>query len=457
MIPGYPQHPGGVPPQMMQPVPQQVQQQPPAGLPQGAQLQYRKRPTGDGDSLARHIKKKRPTERNMPAKIDTFVPESKVYTELCEFEKKIDSIIMRKRLDIQEAVGKPAKTMRTLRIFVSNTASDQPMQQQQNDMDDDGIDLSSGSAPSWTLRIEGRLLDPPIPTKKAQPVQKFTSFFRSIVVKLDRDPNMYPEGNIIEWHKQPGNTDDDGVEIKRKGDTTVNARLLLEMDYNPPKFKLSPVLSEMLDMKLETQPQIMIGIWKYIQLNKLQGADDKRLVQCDQKLQQLFGASQVQFSHIPTLIEQHLSRPDPIVIDYTIRVDREFHQSRKAFDIDVELDSLLKQKMMTAVAGTNTQKEILALDDKIVQCVQSINNSKIKRDFLLQFAQSPVEFINKWIASQARDLEIILGESQVNLEEMRQSDFYKQGWVKEAVMHYLTSKSQQRLQELLNQQHRPPQ
>ena len=94
-----------------------------------------------------------------PFKIDTFVPESKVYTELCEFEKKIDSIIMRKRLDIQEAVGKPAKTMRTLRIFVSNTAADQPMQQQQNDMDDDGIDLSSGSAPSWTLRIEGRLLD----------------------------------------------------------------------------------------------------------------------------------------------------------------------------------------------------------------------------------------------------------------------------------------------------------
>lgn len=66
---------------------------------------------------------------------------------------------MRKRLDIQEAVGKPAKTMRTLRIFVSNTAADQPMQQQQNDMDEDAIDLNGGSAPSWTLRIEGRLLD----------------------------------------------------------------------------------------------------------------------------------------------------------------------------------------------------------------------------------------------------------------------------------------------------------
>lgn len=123
---------------------------------------------------------------------------------------------------------------------------------------------------------------------------------------------------------------------------------------------------------------------------------------------------------------------------------------------------------MHIVSSTLTQKEIMALDDKIVQCVQSINNSKIKRDFLMQFSKEPVEFINKWIASQARDLEVILGESKVNLEEMRQTDFYKQPWMKEAVFHYLTTKvcinteftqnlftnylalqTQQRMQELL--------
>lgn len=55
MMPGYPQHPGAVPPNMMQQMPPQVPQQA-TGLPQGTQLQYRKRPTGDGDTLARHIK-----------------------------------------------------------------------------------------------------------------------------------------------------------------------------------------------------------------------------------------------------------------------------------------------------------------------------------------------------------------------------------------------------------------
>jgi SWI/SNF-related matrix-associated actin-dependent regulator of chromatin subfamily D len=38
---------------------------------------------------------------------------------------------------------------------------------------------------------------------------------------------------------------------------------------------------------------------------------------------------------------------------------------------------------------------------------------------------------------------MILGETKVNLEDVRQTDFYKQAWVKEAVFHYLTSKVKQ--------------
>lgn len=91
---------------------------------------------------------------------------------------------------------------------------------------------------------------------------------------------------------------------------------------------------------------------------------------------------------------------------YLFSVDKEQHQSPQAYDIDVEIESPVRQKMMNCLAAGQTQKEIMGLDEKIVQCVQSINNSKIKRDFLLQFSQEPVDFINKWIASQARDLEV---------------------------------------------------
>lgn len=126
------------------------------------------------------------------------------------------------------------------------------------------------------------------------------------------------------------------------------------------------------------------------------------------------------------------------MIEYS--VDKPFHQCSKAYDIQVELDSSVRQKMMNIVSSTQVQKEIMGLDDKIVQCVQSINNSKIKRDFLMEFSKEPVEFINRWVASQARDLEVILGENKINLEEIKQTDFYKQPWMREAVFHYLTTK-----------------
>ncbi|KAG1470813.1 hypothetical protein G6F56_002469 [Rhizopus delemar] len=280
-----------------------------------------------------------------------------------------------------------------------------------------------------------------------------TSFFRSISVELDRDPNSYPEGNMIEWQRQTNSTNDyDTIEIKRKGDMNINCRIVFHLEHNPQKYKLSPILSDLLDTQLDTKLQIVMGIWNYCKMQKLQDNEDKRIIRCDHRLAQIFGYPQIHFSQIPELINQHLSRPDPIVIEYTIRVDKPFHASSKAYDIDIEVDSVARQKMVSIISSNGVQKEIMACDDKIVQCVQSINNSKIKRDFLLQFSKEPIEFINKWIASQARDLEVILGESKVKLEEIGDADFYKQPWMKEAVFHYLTTKTQQRMQELLTTQ-----
>ncbi|KAF9951879.1 SWI SNF- matrix-associated actin-dependent regulator of chromatin sub D, partial [Mortierella alpina] len=89
------------------------------------------------------------------AEIEAIVPESKVYTELLEFEKKLDATIMRKRLDLQETLSKPVKTKRTLRIFISNLSHDQDTPES----DDDEPRLDSGPTPSWTLKVEGRLVD----------------------------------------------------------------------------------------------------------------------------------------------------------------------------------------------------------------------------------------------------------------------------------------------------------
>ena len=52
--------------------------------------------------------------------IESFAPESKLYTELVEFEKKLDATIVRKKLDIQEALGKPTKVNMLPSAFIFN-------------------------------------------------------------------------------------------------------------------------------------------------------------------------------------------------------------------------------------------------------------------------------------------------------------------------------------------------
>ena len=40
--------------------------------------------------------------------------------DLLAFERKLDATIMRKRLDIQEALKRPIKVKRKLRVFITN-------------------------------------------------------------------------------------------------------------------------------------------------------------------------------------------------------------------------------------------------------------------------------------------------------------------------------------------------
>lgn len=94
-------------------------------------------------------KKKKLADKILPQKVRDLVPESQAYMDLLAFERKLDATIMRKRLDIQEALKRPMKQKRKLRIFISNTFY--PAKE--------ATENEEGSVASWELRVEGRLLD----------------------------------------------------------------------------------------------------------------------------------------------------------------------------------------------------------------------------------------------------------------------------------------------------------
>ncbi|KAJ2358399.1 SWI/SNF and RSC complex subunit Ssr3, partial [Coemansia sp. RSA 2618] len=181
------------------------------------------------------VKRKRLVEKSLPPKIETYIPESRLFMQLQALERRLDTKIVRKRLEVQEALGKPVYKKRILRIFVSNLAANQGVGL--NGMDDvDEGRFSALEAPSWTLRIEGRLLDAAGAATKARPAHKFSEFVNSMVVELERDPELYSD-NVVQWRRAAAEGDVDGFEVKRRGDEDVKAKIMLDIRTATDRFK----------------------------------------------------------------------------------------------------------------------------------------------------------------------------------------------------------------------------
>ena len=152
--------------------------------------------------------KKKASDLVISQQLRELVPESQAYMDLLSFERKLDTTIMRKRLDIQEVLKKPMKTKRKLRIFITNTSYTN-----QNKSPGDQPN-SEECQTQWELKIEGRLLDESGQAKPdpRTPKRKFSSFFKSLIIELDKE--MYgPDTNFVEWHRNPSTQETDGFQV----------------------------------------------------------------------------------------------------------------------------------------------------------------------------------------------------------------------------------------------------
>ncbi|CAH0383700.1 unnamed protein product [Bemisia tabaci] len=382
-------------------------------------------------------KKKKLADKILPQKVRDLVPESQAYMDLLAFERKLDSTIMRKRLDIQEALKRPMKQKRKLRIFISNTfysSKDPP-----TEVTDDTTGIAS-----WELRVEGRLLEDS--KTDASKKRKFSSFFKSLVIELDKD--LYgPDNHLVEWHRTPTTQETDGFQVKRPGDKNVRCTILLLLDYQPLQYKLDQRLARLLGVHTQTRPVIISALWQYIKTHKLQDSHEREWINCDKYLEQIFSCPKMKFAEIPQRLNPLLSTPDPIVISHVISVEGADQKQTACYDIDVEVDDTLKTQMNNFLLSTASQVEIQTLDNKIHETVETINQLKTNREFFLSLAKDPQQFINKWIISQTRDLKTMT-DVVGNPEEERRSEFYYQPWAQEAVCRYFYSKVQQKRVEL---------
>ncbi|KAF7187984.1 SWI/SNF and RSC complexes subunit ssr3 [Pseudocercospora fuligena] len=425
------------------------------GQPQltAAQIQQQRLESLRRQDLARRQAKK-PTDREIPDEVSEAIVGDGVdrYKQLREVERRLDAVMMRKRLDISDNLQRRyTRREGILRVWVSNTAEGQPWQvMEEGTANEDGMFELGENQATYKVKIEGRLLDDPEDDEADKPAPqhrpRLSTFFKQISIDFDRDPNLQPDGfSQIEWRKKqmtPGQQLDptdsennfDRLEFTRKADENINITINLTRDEKSERFKLSPELAEILDTEEEDRAGAVQGIWEYCRAMGLQEDDDKRKIICDEPLRKLFKADQVYFPYVPDALVAHLHPLPPIQLQYTIRVDKSYIKGERdedsssdgeaaeelkpcrptVYDIRVPMPNPLQHQLtrfQTSKSHLNDLQTIVKIDDDLALLVQKIHQTNAKRKFYNNLAKDPTSFVKRWISSQQRDLEIILAEA----------------------------------------------
>ncbi|KAH6776598.1 SWIB/MDM2 domain superfamily protein [Perilla frutescens var. hirtella] len=382
----------------------------------------------------RRGKRKHP-DKVIPDKIAAMFPESALYTQLLEFESRVDATLVRKKMDIMESLKNPVRVRKALRIYVFNTFTNQTGA---------STEKENSEPPSWSLRLVGRILEDgkdPIAEgqmkgpKRSYP--KLSSFFKKITIYLDQ--SVYPDNHVILWESSRSPVLHEGFEVKRKGDKEFTAIIRLEMNYEPEKFKLSPALQEVLGIEVETRPRIMAALWHYVKMKKLQIPGEASFFMCDPPLRKVFGEDKLKFSVVPQKIIAHLTPPGPIHFEHKVMLSGVSPSGNTCYDVLVDVP-LSQEDKSTFLANLEKNQMIDSCDGAISSALKKIHEHYRRRAFFLGFSQSPAEFINALISSQARDLKVASADSGRDVEKERRAEFYDQPWIEDAVIRYLNRK-----------------
>ncbi|KAL8925578.1 MAG: hypothetical protein Q9208_003470 [Pyrenodesmia sp. 3 TL-2023] len=418
-----------------------------------AQREQERQTKQNDEAKAKEMAQRRankPTDKNMPDGIDEFVIGDGVeqYKRMRDIERRLDAMMMRKRLDLQDTRQNTSMRYKTMRIWISNTVD---FQNWQRGDEDELYDFSGSSEGVYRMKIEGRLLDvdddtlpedddsdaeeeeksgatmdqDQEPAQKAvftvgpQPRTRLSHFFKTITVELDRNKNLQADYTTqIEWNRppsganfQPRDDDFDSLEFERKGDSDMNCTIRLFRDEEV--FLLSDPMAELLDSKEESRRGVLIGVYEYIKAMDLQQDDEKRAVQCDDRLRRVFRHDVLYMPNLPKLIEHHIFPLPPIVLPYTIRCNPDFHTSTTEPPTPTIYNitfAVTPNPSKPLLPSPSQLEQIRNYDSHLALVIQAIQHSKSKHAFMTEFEKDPVGFLKRWMASQRRDLEVIVGD-----------------------------------------------
>jgi len=319
---------------------------------------------------------------------------------------------------IADAAFKTSKVKRNLKLFISNSVEE--------------VEVDGETIPGWCLRIEGKLETYGRHGRLAS--RKLSHYFHSLHVEFEQKENEPKE--LVEWINGPNATETDGWEIRRSG-LPFNKKVIIVLRFSdmPTRFKLSEGLANVLSMQTGNKPEVILALWQYIKLHKLQESDEKKQILNDAALKSLFRCDKMAFSDLPNVIHQHLLPLDPVHIEYDLDLE---HGGLIIQDVEVELEDPSKSRPAATPSIAAIQREIGLIDQRISECVSAMKTAQSAARVLQSFAKDPITCANTLISRQIADLEMVVGEDlSIVREDLNKASAFDGEDIDQAVTSFL--------------------
>jgi hypothetical protein len=407
-----------------------------------------------------------------------LLPQSKLFTQLQDAERRVDNEIVRRRNDILELYGvsKPvseeqlsliAAARRVVRVYIFGN----------RDKNDD----------TWSLTIHGRVLLPECAVDGMHPggggsvapqlhnkLIMFTQCLKSLQIDLIRDSDGAggPENECIFWEKckqdeEPGHakqSKDSRFQIVRQGGCPSKVRIKFEVDHVKSMYSLPDGLEELLGLPsglgkgLYSIPYIMGHIWNHAKRKGLlvQVGEVSKL-KLDKLLADLMAISYktqgkvfhaeddqyVSYSAFSKSIQAMLTPSEPFTIEYLMDNPDPF----KPLCFDFHYEAPLMTSSQPALPPSLLERrgmhnaEMEDLDVDLAELYHKFCEHEAAHAILQSFALDPHHTMRQVLALHNKDPRVnpMLNTrgNEDAMEIMSQSAPYKDPWVEDAIVRYL--------------------
>lgn len=408
--------------------------------------------------------RKRKMDYKLPEKLSTLLPDSALFAQLQDVERRVDNEIHKRKTEILEMFGicSPASeneislvgaARRQMRVYIFGRISKQ-----------DGTD-------SWSLTIHGRPIESAEDshpggggsTLQSLHVAKlfFTHCLKSL--KIDLEGDGY-ERETIFWEKCRHDRElrESRFQVNRTGICPDRAKITLEIDHAKPMYIVPEKLEQILKLPsglgkgVYSIAFVMGYIWNHAKKhNLLIQVGEIGKIKLDDTLSEVVKLGYeakgkvfhneefISYTAMGTCIHGLLTPTKPIQLEYDMKHSNPYKPLCIDFHYEAPLVSGSQAIAPSSMLEARNvyQSEMEELDVDLAELYYRYCDMESAHAILKSFALDPHRTLREILALHNKDPRTLPQKSDEHMEIMSQSAPYKDPWVDDAILRYLTDTS----------------